>query len=111
MAENNAENLLKDFWKHIDNSLECLDTGAPLDMVTLESKARQICDIISALPPENASQYKPQLEELITYLTGVQEKLEAQKSDTIDEVHNLNTMKMAQSAYRGASHLNKKQEA
>ena len=98
-----AEILLKNIWKDLENSMSALENGGDVDMASLDKKVRHFCEEIKTLSTDEIKSYNNSLSEIISYLNGIVEKLNAKKNAMREEIEITNHRQRAYKAYGNAS--------
>ena len=66
-----------------------VDAGAPIDLAHIEQDADDVCRALADLPKDKARGLAPNLEELLSLLDDMEQRLEARRNEYAKRLANL----------------------
>lgn len=103
----NPEILLQQIWDNLHKAMQALENGNQVDMASIDSQVRSFCEIIIRQQPDEAQKSQVKLNEIISYLNNIVEKLTLQKEQVEEQIISINQRQRAFNAY-GNSNTNNK---
>lgn len=100
---NEPEVLAKQIWKDIDSKDSEIKNGEIIDLSGIESQVKAFCELLGALPREDALKFEEDLKRIMDKLIDWSTLLEERKRQVFQGIRNLNTQTKAQTAYMTTS--------
>ncbi len=94
-----AYNLLSDVNNTILDCRTKIESGNDVDVQLIQNKVVELCDIVTKLSEEDAREFKPHLEEVVTKLDEIAHLLGLRKEQVMQQVQDIETRKKANQAY------------
>jgi hypothetical protein len=102
----NPETLFLDIWENLNKSIEAIDNGGKLDMISLDNKVRNFCVIVTKLPAPEAKLYSSKIDKITKYLEQIVQQLTAKKDSVKGEIDMVTQRQRAILAYEAANFHN-----
>lgn len=96
---NEPEVLSRQIWQEIEKRDADIQNGEVIDLSGIESQVKAFCELLGALPSQDALKFEEDLKSIMDRLITWSALLEERKRQVLQGVRNLNAQTKAQSAY------------
>jgi hypothetical protein len=104
------DKLYKFIWGELEASVNALENGGEVNMANLDKNVRIFCEMVTKLPPQEARKYDEKIQNIVSELSSLVDRLTERKLDIGEQISNINTRRKAQTAY-GSAMLSSTNEA